>query len=159
MTGLVGHVILEMRGFAKGRALQDSVRILLVDDFQPFRRVVRLMLEQYAEYEVVGEAGDAPEAVWKSEELKPDLVLLDVSLPSESGINAMRKIRAVSPNSTILCVSEDSRSETVREALRTGARGYVIKSQAANDLMLALEAVAQGEWFVSHGVIMSADTR
>jgi CheY-like chemotaxis protein len=95
---------------------------------------------------------DGSEAVQKARELQPDLILLDIGLPSLNGIEAARRIRSVSPNSKILFVSENHSSDVIEEALRTGALGYVVKSDAASDLLLAVEAVLQGKRFVSASV-------
>jgi DNA-binding NarL/FixJ family response regulator len=102
--------------------------------------------------QIVGEARDGLEAVEKAEELQPDLILLDVGLPKLNGIEAARRIRTVSPESKILFVSQESSADMVQEALRLGALGYVVKTQAGLDLLAAVEAVCQGGRFVSAGL-------
>ena len=126
----------------------SSVRVLVVEDYEPFRRFVCSTLARRPEMHVVGEATDGLEAVQKAEELQPDLILLDVGLPTLNGIEAARRIRTVSPESKILFVSQESSADVVQEALRLGAMGYVAKTQAGIDLLAAVEAVCQGRRFV-----------
>ena len=104
------------------------VRVLVVEDYEPFRRFVCSTLGKRPELQVIGEASDGLEAVQKAEELQPDLILLDVGLPSLSGIEAARRIRKLSPKSKILFVSQESSADVVQEALRIGALGYVAKT-------------------------------
>jgi CheY-like chemotaxis protein len=98
---------------------------------------------------LVGEASDGLEAVQKAEKLQPDLILLDIGLPTLNGIEAARRIRKVSPTSKILFASENRSVDVAEEALSTGADGYVVKSAAASELLPAVEAVLQGKKFVS----------
>jgi len=109
-------------------------------------------LKKKEELEVVCEVADGLVAVQKAEELNPDLILLDISLPSLNGIEAGRQIRKVAPNAKILFLSQESSEDVVQEALSLGARGYVIKTQAGSELLPAVEAVLQGKKFVSKGV-------
>jgi DNA-binding NarL/FixJ family response regulator len=125
------------------------VRILVVDDFEPWRRFVLSMLKQNPELQVVGEASDGLEAVQRAEELQPDLILLDLGLPRLNGIEAARRIRQNAPNSKILFVSQESSPEVAKEGLKLGAWGYVIKSHAGGELLAAVEAVIHGKQFVS----------
>jgi len=127
----------------------QAFRVLVVDDYEPFRRFVCSTLGTRPELQIVGEASDGLEAVKKAEELQPDLVLLDVGLPSLNGIEAARRIRKLSPESKILFVSEERSWDIVEEALRTGAGGYVVKSDAKGELLPAVEAVLKGKQFVS----------
>ena len=133
------------------------VRILLVDDFQPWRRCLATLLEGCQEFQIVGEASDGLEAVRKSEELRPDLVLLDIDLPVLNGIEAARRISAVVPDSAILFISGNQCPAVVQEALGVGAgtRGYVVKCDAAHDLLPALSAVLSKQQFVSGRIVGS----
>ena len=117
----------------------DSFHILSVDDFEPWRRIVCSRLQERPDLQVVGEASDGLEAVQKAQELQPDLILLDIGLPTLDGIEAARRLRSVLPQSKILFVSQESSDDVVREALSTGARGYVVKENAS-DLLSAVNA-------------------
>lgn len=125
------------------------VRVLVVEDFGLFRRVICSMLRKIPEMQIIGEASDGLEAVRKAEELRPDLILLDVGLPKLDGIEAARRIRILSPDSKIIFVSRQSDPDVVREALNLGAQGYVVKTRVASDLLPAVEAVILGKQFVS----------
>jgi DNA-binding NarL/FixJ family response regulator len=122
----------------------------LVDDFAPWRRFVFAIARKEPGWYVISEASDGLEAIQKAEELKPDLILLDISLPKLSGIEAARQIRKVAPNCRILFVSTHDFWEIAEEALDTGASGYLVKADAANELAKAVEAVFQGEQYISN---------
>jgi DNA-binding NarL/FixJ family response regulator len=119
----------------------------VVEDSEPFRRFICSTLERL-EFRIVGKVIDGLEAVEKAEELHPDLIVLDIGLPSLNGIEVARRVRKVSPKSKILFVSQESSPDVVQEALRTGARGYVIKTDAGSELVIALSVVLRGENFV-----------
>ena len=125
------------------------IRVLVVDDFENWRRQVHSLLQARPEWQVIAEASDGSEAVQKAEDLKPDLILLDIGLPKLSGIEAARRIRHVSPSSKIVFLSQNSDLEFVRVALSTGALGYVQKIDAGRELLPAVAAVLQGKKFVS----------
>lgn len=127
--------------------MAPAFRVLIVDDFEPWRRV-SLLLENSSEWQIVGEAVDGIQAVQKAEELQPDLILLDIGLPKLDGINAGKSIRRISPNSKILFVSVDLCPDIVQRALSTGAHGYVVKSDAAHDLLPAMRTVVVGQRFI-----------
>jgi CheY-like chemotaxis protein len=129
-----------------------QVLTLVVDDFASFRRRVCWMLEEKPEVRVVCEAADGAEAVQKAVELQPDLILLDSDLPKLSGIEAARQIRQVAPKAKIIFLSQDSNPEIVQDAFSLGARGYVIKSDAARELLTAVNAVILGKQYVSRGL-------
>jgi DNA-binding NarL/FixJ family response regulator len=127
----------------------SPVRILLVEDFEPFRTLIRILLEGKSGLQIIAEVADGQEAVHKAAELKPGLILLDIGLPSLNGVDAARRIRELSPDSKILFVTQESSPEVVQEALSLGASGYVVKTRVASDLLLAVEVVLQGGSFVS----------
>jgi DNA-binding NarL/FixJ family response regulator len=128
---------------------QPIVRILVVDDFESWRRTVSRIARMEPGWDVIGEAADGQEAVQKAEELKPDLILLDISLPKLSGIEAARQIRKVAPNSKILFLSTYDSWEIAERALDTGGSGYVVKADAGNELAKAVEAVLLGKRYIS----------
>jgi CheY-like chemotaxis protein len=134
--------------FVKGDCLEiSSVRVLVVEDHEPFRRFVCSTLDKRTELRVIGEASDGLGAVHKAEELQPDLIVLDVGLPSLNGIEAARRIRKLSPKSKILFLSQESSADVVEEAFRSGALGYVVKAQAGSELLTAVSAVLRGRTF------------
>ena len=124
------------------------VRTLIVEDHEELRNFLRLAMQNEAQCIVIGEAVDGMQAVQKAEELQPDLILLDLSLPKLNGMEALRRIRKLSPHSKLVILSQDSSPDFVRGALCLGAVGYLLKSDA-NNLTLALDAVVQGKVFVS----------
>jgi DNA-binding NarL/FixJ family response regulator len=128
---------------------RPSIRVLVVDDFAPWRRLTRTLLQNKPELQVVCEVSDGLEAVQKAQELKPDLILLDIGLRTLNGIEAARRIRSLAPESKILFVTENYSGDVAREALSTGCYGYVIKSDAGSELLAAVEAVMQGKQFIS----------
>jgi len=132
--------------------------VLIVDDFRDFRRFVCSILQQRVDYQVVGEAFDGLEALQKAQELRPDLILLDVGLPRLNGIAVAANLRKLAVPSKILFLSQEFSPEVVHEALGTGAQGYVQKVRAARDLLPAMEAVLRGERFVSERLKADVDT-
>jgi len=125
------------------------VQILIVDDFLPWHRFVTSVLEEQPLLRIVGGAADGLEAVQKARESQPDLILLDIGLPTLNGIEAARRIRELSPKAKILFVSENRSWDIVEEALRIGSGGYVVKADAKRELLAAVEAVLKGKRFVS----------
>jgi DNA-binding NarL/FixJ family response regulator len=125
------------------------IRILLVDDFKDWQRLVRSLLQARPAWQIIAEASDGPEAVQKAEDLKPDLILLDIGLPKLSGIEAARQMQQLSPSSKIIFLSLNKSLDIVRAALGTGALGYVRKLDAGRELLRAIDAVLRGERFVS----------
>ena len=117
------------------------------------------MLQKLAELQIVGEVSDGLEAVQRARELEPDLILLDVGLPGINGIEVARRIRELSPRTKILFVSEGSSPDVAEAALGTGARGYVIKSDAGTELLPAVQGVLRGERFISSSLPISLNER
>jgi DNA-binding NarL/FixJ family response regulator len=130
----------------------NLTQVLVVDDYEPFRRFLCSALQKMPDLQIVGEASDGLEAVQKAEELQPDLIVLDIGLPKLNGIEAARRIRSLSPKSRIVFVSQESSADVVEEALRLGAFGYVVKVHAASELLAAVEAARQGSQYVGAGV-------
>ncbi|HSK44623.1 MAG TPA: response regulator [Candidatus Binatia bacterium] len=129
-----------------------SLHVLVVEDFEPFRRFLRSTLSTRNDVNIVGEAADGLEAVRKATELQPDLVLMDIGLPGLNGIEAARRILALVPGCKIVFVTQESSPEVVETALYLGAHGHVIKARAERDLLLAVDAVREGRVFVSDPV-------
>ncbi len=119
----------------------NSVRILIADDHEVVRRGVRSLLTSRKEWDVCGEAVDGRDAVKKAKELKPDVVVLDISMPHLNGFEAARLIHKEVPQSKILILSQHNVSEMLQTALDSGARGYVSKSEVSRDLLPAVEAI------------------
>jgi CheY-like chemotaxis protein len=130
----------------------NSVRVLVVDDFLPWRQFVCRALLARPTWRVIGQVADGLEAVQKAQDLQPDLIVLDIGLPTINGIEAARRMRTAVPDSKILFLTENSSDEIAEEAFRTGAAGYVVKSTAAQELLPALDAVLQGDRFVGRGL-------
>ena len=126
----------------------STTRVLVVDDNEPYRRFICSTLGKRPELHIVCEVSDGLEAVQKAEELHPDLILLDIGLPSLNGIEVARRIRKLSPESKILFVSQETSADAVREALRLGAHGYVVKTDAKRELLEGVDAVLRGGQFV-----------
>ena len=124
-----------------------TVRILLVDDFAPFRSYVCRILEEHPEWQVIGEAADGITALQKAKDLQPDVILLDVNLPLLHGIEVAQQLKIMVPQSKILFLTAHCVPDTVRAAFAAGALGYVIKWNTDCDLLRAMEAVMAGKQF------------
>jgi DNA-binding NarL/FixJ family response regulator len=132
---------------------KSVIRILIAEDFGAFRRLICSILQKRQDLQVVCEVVDGLEAVRKAEELKPDLILLDIGLPTLNGLHAAREIRKLTHESKIIFVSQESSVDLVQQALSLGAHGYVVKTKLESDLLAAVEAVLEGRRFVSSGLI------
>lgn len=132
-----------------------TLRILIAEDNKAVRRGLRALLEAQANWQVVGEAVDGREAVEKASELQPDVVIIDYSLPELDGISAAARIRQSAPLSELLVLTQHDAPFTARRALAAGVRGYVVKSEAAQDLLAAVEAVRQHQVYLSASIAQS----
>src|SRR6476646_9223396 len=121
------------------------IRILLVDDHALVRQGFKMILVAQPDMEIVGEAGNGREAIQRAEELRPDIVVMDVAMPELNGIEATRRLLASLPHTRVIALSMHKDSVYVRETLRAGARGYLLKDSPAGDLVTAVRAVASGE--------------
>jgi DNA-binding NarL/FixJ family response regulator len=128
------------------------VRVILVDDYVPYRHFVSSTLQKQPKLQIICEIGDGLKALQKAQELKPDLILMDIGIPTINGIEAARRILEVLPKTKILFITENRATEIAEEAFRMGACGYVVKSNAASELLPAVEAVLAGKRFVSAGI-------
>jgi two-component system, NarL family, response regulator NreC len=131
---------------------QRRIRVLLADDHAVVRQGFRLILAQHKDIEVVGEAANGNEAVTLTRELAPDVVVLDIAMPELNGVEATRLIRQETPQSNVLVLSMHKDAPYVRETLRAGAKGYLLKDAIDGDLVTAVRAVARGDGFLSPSV-------
>ena len=138
----------------KNTVTDRPVRVVVVDDSSEVRDVVISMVHSQPELQVVGEACDGEQAVRKIEALRPDVVLLDLGLPTLNGFEVTRIIRKTSPKSKIVFVSQESSTDVVQEALSLGAHGYVLKSDIASGLLEGVSAVLQGRHFLSKSLAL-----
>src|SRR3974390_1759104 len=123
------------------------LRILIADDHEVARRGIRALLESHPGWEVSGEAKDGRETVELANQMKPDIVLLDIGMPNLNGLEAARQILATSPQVAILILTMHDTDLVVREVLRAGARGFVLKSDAGRDLVAAVDALQKQRTF------------
>ena len=130
-----------------------ALSVLVVEDYEPFRRFICSTLGKRPELRIVGEASDGLQGVKKAEELQPDLILLDIGLPTINGIEAAHRLSRLVPAARILFVSQNLDADVVATALGNGAKGYVRKENALTDLIPAVEAVLRGDRFVSSGLL------
>jgi two-component system response regulator NreC len=128
------------------------IRILLADDHAVVRQGFKMILSAQTDMEIVGEAGNGREAVEQAEQLRPDIVVMDVAMPELNGIEATRRLAASVPHTRVVALSMHKDSVYVREILRAGARGYLLKDSGASDLVSAIRAVAGGESYLSPAV-------
>jgi DNA-binding NarL/FixJ family response regulator len=128
------------------------IRILLADDHAVVRQGFKMILDAQADMEIVGEAANGRQAVDLAEQLRPDVVVMDVSMPELNGIEATRRLASSLPRARVVALSMHKDSVYVREILRAGARGYLLKDSGAADLVAAIRAVASGESYLSPAV-------
>ena len=128
--------------------MANTKTTLIVDDHPLFREGVKALIENTPHFTVVGEAGNGKEALAMAKALKPDLVLLDLSLPDQSGVEVTRQIRTLLPNTRVIIVSMHSKVDLVTQAFRAGATGYVVKESASEKLIEGMEAVSKGDYFL-----------
>jgi DNA-binding NarL/FixJ family response regulator len=123
------------------------LRILVADDHDLMRRGIKTLLQTHAGWEICGEAQTGREAVSRTEELKPDIVVLDISMPDLNGIEAARRIRKASPETEVLILSLHFSDQLIREIVEAGVRGYIVKSDSDRDLIVAVETLAKHKPF------------
>lgn len=127
----------------------QRINVLLADDHTIVREGIRSLLEARKEIKVVGEASTGKEAVEKAGEIRPDIVIMDISMPILNGLEATRQIRRLYPECKVLVLTMHENRESVRQILKAGAIGYVIKKSAAGQLFNAIDAVNRGEAFLA----------
>jgi DNA-binding NarL/FixJ family response regulator len=126
-----------------------TIRVLLAEDYQPFRRFLSSTIHTQLGWNDIHEVADGSDAVQKARELQPQLVLLDIGIPTLNGIEAARRIKKASPDSKILFVSQETSADVVEEGLKTGAEGYVCKMDSGSELLAAIDTVLRGERYIS----------
>jgi two-component system response regulator NreC len=124
------------------------IKVVLVDDHAVVRSGLRLLLDAHEEIEVVGEAGNAKDAIFRARALKPDVILLDVVMPGESGIEVLPALLKESPDTKVLVLSMQDDPSYVREAFAAGASGYVLKEAADEEVVSAVREIASGGHYV-----------
>ena len=132
-----------------------KIRVVLADDHVMLRSGLKLLLNGQMDIEVVGEASDGTEAVSKTAELKPDVLLLDITMSNMGGIDALRTIKEKRPSISILILTMHENEAYLLEALKAGASGYILKKAADNELMSAIRAVYSGEVFIPSSLTRS----
>lgn len=130
----------------------NSIRILIADDHGIVRKGLRLQLEQHPQFKVVGEASDGRDAVRLADELKPDVVVMDIAMPNLNGIQATAQITKHRPQTRVIMLSMHSDESYLTRSLAAGAKGYLLKDSAEVDLQRAVEAVSQGKSFFSPAI-------
>ena len=129
-------------------------RILVADDHEVVRKGLVSLLQAQQEWQVCGEAGDGREAVEKALELKPDVLILDIGMPTLNGLEATRQILKTNPHARVLILTLHDSDQVVREVLNAGARGFLLKSDAARDLVAAVEALRHDKTYFTSKVAM-----
>jgi DNA-binding NarL/FixJ family response regulator len=127
----------------------EPIRVLIADDHERFRRGLRMVLEAEDSIEVVAEAADGAEAVSKVEELAPDVVLMDVRMPNQNGIDATRTIREIFPSTRIIMLTVSDEEDDLFDAVKAGANGYLLKEVSIEEVADAVRAVVQGQSLIS----------
>jgi len=130
----------------------EKKSILIIDDHPLFREGLKAIIGRDAHFDVIGEAGNAREGLRMAKKFQPDLVLVDISLPDQNGIQLTREIRTLLPDTRILIVSMHSKIDYIAEAFQAGATGYVVKESAAERLLKGLEYVLRGDYFLDSSV-------
>src|SRR6185437_15966962 len=133
------------------------MRILIADDHEIVRKGVRSLLSADPECEVCGEAIDGRDAVTKARDLKPDLVVMDISIPNLNGLDATRKVREILPQTQVLVLSQHDSPEMMHQALKAGAGAYVRKSSMSTDLLAGIKKLRHGEAFFEDRVVPKAN--
>jgi len=127
-------------------------KILLADDHTIVRQGLKLIISSHADLQVIGEAANGREVLELAEKLKPDLILMDVAMPELNGIEATRRLHQISPRTKVLVLSMHKEAVYVREILKAGARGYILKDAIDTELISAIQSVARGDGYISPAV-------
>ncbi|UCD15475.1 MAG: response regulator transcription factor [Candidatus Omnitrophota bacterium] len=126
-----------------------AVKVLIADDHDVIREGIKSILRNQAEYKVVGEAVDGEEVIRNTENLKPDIILLDITMPKKSGLDVIEQIRYLSPNTKVIMVTVHRANIYIAKALKLGVKGYLHKENVVEELLPALRNVSKGEVYMS----------
>jgi DNA-binding NarL/FixJ family response regulator len=135
--------------------MAEKKKIIIIDDHALFREGLKAIISRKSQYEVIGEAGNAKEAVHLVRGLKPDLILLDIALPDRNGIDLTKELRNILPKTPILVVSMHNKINYILKTFQAGASGYVLKESAAEKLLQGINSVLNGEIFMDSSVSQS----
>jgi DNA-binding NarL/FixJ family response regulator len=135
-----------------GQSESGKTAVLLADDHPLLRQALKSLLEKEDDFEIVAEAGDGEEAVRLATELKPNVVIMDISMPSLDGLEATRQIKAACPEIAVLALTVHNDDESIIEILQAGAAGYVVKSVFGDELVQAIRAVVTGDMVLSPSI-------
>jgi DNA-binding NarL/FixJ family response regulator len=137
--------------------VSSKINILIIDDHPLFREGLKVIVERDASLKIVGEAGNGEEGLQMARKLKPDLIVMDISLPDTNGIRLTREIRSIMPEIRVLIVSMHAKIDYIVESFQAGATGYVVKESAAEGLLMGLKSVSKGDYYLdsslSHEVV------
>src|SRR5262249_5894883 len=133
----------------RGRMQNSIIRVLVVDDYEKWRSFARATIEKQDGLEVIGEISDGLQALQQAQQLQPELIIVDIGIPTINGIEVARRIRESTSKAKILFLTENRSPEIAEKALSTGANGYVVKSDAGRELLPAIKAVLEGKRFIS----------
>jgi len=132
--------------------MPERKKIVIAEDHTILREGLRMLLSAHSDFEVVGEARDGLEAIRSVDTLKPDLILMDLSMPRMNGVGAIQEIKKQSPSTKILVLTVHKTEEHILTALKTGADGYILKDATHSELMLAIENIFSGKSYLSPGI-------
>jgi len=139
--------------------VEKNKTILIIEDHPLFREGLKSILRQSHEYEVIGEAGNGHEGLEMARKMRPDFVLMDISLPDKSGIELTREIGTLLPEALIIIVSVHSKAENIAEAFRAGATGYITKESTSERLLQGLKMVSEGKYFLDSALSQAVAKR
>ncbi len=137
----------------------SAIRVLLVEDHTLVREGIRSLLDSFKDVEVVGEAANGRDALRKTRQLAPEVVLMDISMPELNGMEATARLAKSCPDSKVLMLSMHNDEEYVAQSLRAGARGYLVKESATRELEHAIQVLARGEIYFSNSISVNAVER
>src|SRR5215510_1130371 len=130
----------------------NKLRVLLAEDHQTVREGLKMLIGQQPDMEVVGEAADGREAIDRAQKLKPDVVVMDISMPGLNGLKATRKLKETSPEIQVVALTRHNEGGYLQELLQAGAAGYVLKQSSSDELIRAIRAVGSGKSYLDPAI-------